>query len=48
MSLIENTYVTVSIGLTQVNKDDTVASIYKRVDELLYKSKQNGKNKVSM
>ena len=47
MQMIENKKVTVSIGLTQINEDDTVDTIYKRVDALLYNSKHSGKNKIS-
>ena len=39
--------ITVSIGLTQVDENDTKDIIYKRADELLYKSKHNGKNTIS-
>ena len=44
---IKNEVITISIGLTEVNKNDTEFSIYNRVDSLLYFSKKNGKNKVS-
>jgi len=39
--------VTISIGLAEVEKNDTEDSLYKRVDGLLYYSKINGKNMVS-
>lgn len=39
--------VTVSIGLTQICENDTQESLFKRVDELLYTSKTNGKNQIS-
>lgn len=39
--------VTISIGATLVNDEDTAQSILKRADELLYKSKENGRNLVS-
>jgi diguanylate cyclase (GGDEF)-like protein/PAS domain S-box-containing protein len=51
--LIENSYiiheqkklhVTVSVGATLVNADDTIDSLIKRADALLYKSKDNGRN----
>jgi len=48
LKLIENKEVTVSIGLTEVSAEDTIDSIYKRVDQLLYQSKNTGKNKVSI
>lgn len=44
---IKNEVITISIGLTEVNKNDTEFSIYNRVDSLLYFSKKNGKNKIS-
>lgn len=52
-SLIENSYiiheneklhVTISIGATLVNENDTIGSLFKRVDTLLYKSKSAGRN----
>lgn len=36
--------VTISIGATVSQKDDTVESLVKRADELLYKSKEAGRN----
>ncbi len=36
--------VTISIGATIARKDDTVESLIKRADELLYKSKEAGRN----
>ena len=51
--LIENSYmvyeneklhVTISIGATLVNEDDTIDSLIKRADSLLYKSKAAGRN----
>lgn len=38
--------VTVSIGITEVNKDDNETTIFKRVDKLLYKAKDLGKNRI--
>ncbi len=38
--------VTCSFGLTQFKQGDTIQSIMKRSDDLLYKAKQNGKNRV--
>ena len=40
-------YKTVSIGVTQIKNGDDIISLLKRVDENLYKSKQNGRNRVS-
>lgn len=37
---------TVSIGVTEIGVDDTVASITERVDELLYAAKEAGRNRV--
>ncbi len=51
--LVENSYiihkniklnVTISIGATLVQESDTMESLIKRADELLYKSKANGRN----
>lgn len=51
--LVENSYiiheneklhVTISIGATLVNKNDTIDSLIKRADTLLYKSKAAGRN----
>lgn len=36
--------VTISVGATLVEANDTMESIIKRVDTLLYKSKKNGRN----
>ena len=47
LNTIDNERITVSIGLSEAKLDDTEDVIYKRVDTLLYKSKNNGKNKVS-
>lgn len=40
--------VTVSFGLTEVLEEDTEDSIFTRADMLLYKSKKNGKNRISV
>lgn len=37
---------TVSIGATQIRKDDTMDSLCSRVDDALYSAKKTGKNKV--
>jgi diguanylate cyclase (GGDEF)-like protein/PAS domain S-box-containing protein len=37
-------YVTISIGATLINNDDTIDSLIKRADTLLYKSKAAGRN----
>ena len=43
----ENLKITISIGLSEVLKEDDASTIFKRVDKLLYKSKHNGKDKIS-
>ncbi len=47
LNIIEDKTITISIGLTQIHKNDNEDSLYKRVDTLLYDSKNTGKNKVS-
>ena len=41
-------FVTVSIGATLIKEDDTMDSVVKRADELMYLSKKTGKNKVTI
>ncbi len=54
--LVENSYimhegkrllVTVSLGATLLRDDDTIESLIKRADGLLYTSKQAGRNRYS-
>jgi diguanylate cyclase (GGDEF)-like protein/PAS domain S-box-containing protein len=40
--------VTISIGATIVNPKDTLETLLQRADELLYKSKQDGRNRVTV
>lgn len=47
LKTIQDKQITISIGLTEVNNEDTKESIYKRVDKLLYESKNNGRNTIS-
>ena len=43
-----NLKVTISIGATMVKKDDTIDDIVKRSDTFMYKSKENGRNRVTV
>ncbi|HUH98152.1 MAG TPA: diguanylate cyclase [Anaerolineales bacterium] len=43
-----NLGVTISIGASVCQPDDTVESIIQRTDELMYKSKENGRNRVTV
>jgi len=45
---VEVTNITISLGITQLQKDDTYDTLFKRVDSALYKSKQSGKNRVTV
>jgi len=40
--------VTVSVGATMSHLDDTVESLVQRADTLMYRSKQAGRNRVSI
>lgn len=40
-------HITISIGLTLANSEDTIESIVKRADTLLYRSKESGRNRVT-
>ncbi len=40
--------VTVSVGATLLDKEDTLESITQRTDSLLYQSKQSGKNQITV
>jgi diguanylate cyclase (GGDEF)-like protein/PAS domain S-box-containing protein len=44
--ILEVDKVTISMGIAEVIENDTEDSLFKRVDELLYKAKRGGKNKV--
>jgi len=40
--------ITASFGLTQYQKHDTMASLFKRCDEALYLAKENGRNRIEI
>ena len=44
---IENKTITISMGVTQYKIDDNAKTIFKRVDDYLYESKKNGRNRVT-
>lgn len=46
LNTIENRTITISIGVCEVEADDIGDSLYKKVDQLLYKAKKSGKNRV--
>jgi len=43
----ENTKITMSIGLTEVKKEDNKDTLFKRVDSFLYMSQKRGKNQIT-
>lgn len=47
LNTINDRTITVSMGLTEIEEKDTEDTIYRRVDTMLYKSKQNGKNMIT-
>ena len=47
-TIIENHPITVSVGLTQIHKNDDEESIFKRIDDLMYQSKRTGKDKITV
>ena len=47
LNLIRNKRITISIGVSEVQIFDNEDSIYKRVDKLMYISKDTGKNKIT-
>jgi len=47
LNLIRNKKITISIGVSEVQIFDDEDSIYKRVDKLMYISKDTGKNKIT-
>jgi PleD family two-component response regulator len=44
----ENIEVMISVGATLVKDDDTIKSLMKRADVLMYKSKESGKNRLTI
>ncbi len=47
LNTLKDSKITISIGLTEVEENDTKDTIFKRIDTLLYRSKNSGKNRVS-
>jgi len=47
LASMDNTVVTISLGLTQSQENDTEESIYTRADKLVHVSKKQGKNQTS-
>lgn len=39
--------ITISLGLVELKEDESIDKLFKRADDLLYKSKNNGRNQVS-
>lgn len=47
LTTIENRRITISSGVTEICSEDTEDLMYRRVDGLLYRSKNDGKNRVT-
>jgi len=43
---LENKVITASFGVCEYNKEDNLTELYKKVDDILYKAKENGRNRV--
>jgi len=41
-------HVTISVGAVVAREGDTLTSIIERADQLMYQSKQNGRNQVTL
>lgn len=46
LNIIDDKKITISLGVTEVRKDDSVKTLYKRVDKCLYSAKNSGRNRV--
>lgn len=44
---IDNHFISISLGVSQIKQLDTIETLFSRVDKALYKSKQEGKNRVT-
>jgi len=44
----ERLHISISIGATLVQRDDTMDSLIKRADSLLYESKRAGRNRLTV
>ena len=47
LNTIKDKTITISLGVTEVKKDDTEESIFTRIDTYLYESKKQGRNKIT-
>lgn len=45
---VNDYFITASLGVTQISPNDTKETLFKRTDQALYESKNNGKNRVSL
>lgn len=48
MKISEEQKVTISSGITLINKNDTISEVFKRMDKALYKSKNRGRNQYTI
>ncbi|MGO8878685.1 MAG: diguanylate cyclase domain-containing protein [Desulfomonilaceae bacterium] len=48
MFLLTKLHVTISVGATLGRDDDTIESLLKRADTLLYKSRSAGRNRLTI
>jgi len=47
LKTIKNKTITISLGITQIQKEDTESTLFTRVDRYLYKSKNKGRNAIT-